>query len=145
MHEVCFAREGTPHGQTILVDNIQNDILHTRWAHGLLPAWTPASCDTCRVPQSPGVAHVTCQTQGLRCCHPFKRAQWRWGSPSFHGVVLDCTSGGRAQPWIICMRSSKVACSGRSGTYIPRSVIEHGESEGLALEYYKSYDVRSLF
>ena len=82
---------------------------------------------------------------GLALLSPIQKGSVALGFPFLPWCGAGLYFGGRAQPWIICMRSSKVACSGRSGTYIPRSVIEHGESEGLALEYYKSYDVRSLF
>ena len=33
--------------------------------------------------------------------------------------------------------------TGDAGTYVPKSVLDAGEAEGVSLEYYKSYDTRA--
>ena len=34
--------------------------------------------------------------------------------------------------------------TGDAGTYVPKGVLHAGEADGVALEYYKSYDTRAL-
>ena len=40
--------------------------------------------------------------------------------------------------------SQNVPRTGDAGTYVPKSVLDAGEADGVALEYYKSYDTRAL-
>ena len=40
--------------------------------------------------------------------------------------------------------SQNVPRTGDSGTYVPKGILDAGEADGVALEYYKSYDTRAF-
>ena len=67
------------------------------------------------------------------------------------GVEAKCVARQRPQSlagtWATSVReatSHKMPGAGDAGTYVPKGVLDAGEAEGLALEYYKSYDTRAL-
>ena len=40
--------------------------------------------------------------------------------------------------------SQNLIRTGDAGTYVPKNVLDAGEADGVALEYYKSYDTRAF-